>query len=231
MLRAARNVLLIALLGVASQAAVTGGSGSSQRTHVVRTGENLTGIAAAAHVRVADVVRLNHLGDPNRIVIGQRLLLPAPDPPPKALSPALPSRLRHHPERLAFRPTFRHWAGVYGTPPDLLQALAWVESGWQVHVVSRTGAVGIGQLEPATVAFVSQVLFHLERPLDPHDPDANIRMSARFLRLLLDRHDGHADRALAAYYQGSRSVKRIGLLPETRHYVATVLAFRPFFVG
>jgi len=225
LLRAARTVLLIALLGAASQAAVAGGSGPPQRGHVVRAGENLTRIAAAAGASVADVVRLNHLRDPNRIVIGQRLVLPAPGPAAKAL----PAHLLRHPERLAFRPSFRRWAGVYGTPPDLLQALAWVESGWQVHVVSRTGAVGIGQLQPATVAFVSQVLFHLRRPLDPHDPDANIRMSARFLRLLLDTHGGHADQAVAAYYQGSASISRIGLLTETRQYVATVLAFRPFF--
>ena len=227
MLRATRTVLLIALLGVASQAAAGGSSGPPQRTHVVRTGENLTRIAAATGVSVGDLVRLNHLRDQNRIVIGQRLVLPAPNPPPKPL----PARLLRHPERLAFRPSFRHWARAYGTPPDLLQALAWVESGWQVHVVSRTGAVGIGQLQPATVAFVSQVLFHLRRPLDPHDPDANIRMSARFLRLLLDTHAGHADQAVAAYYQGSASISRIGLLTETRHYVATVLAYRPFFAG
>ena len=227
MLRAARTVLLIALLGAASQAAVAGGSGPPQRAHVVRAGENLTRIAVAAGASVADVVRLNHLRDPNRIVIGQRLVLPAPG----AAAKALPAHLLRHPERLAFRPSFRRWAGVYGTPPDLLQALAWVESGWQVHVVSRTGAVGIGQLQPATVAFVSQVLFHLRRPLDPHDPDANIRMSARFLRLLLDTHAGHADQAVAAYYQGSASISRIGLLTETRQYVATVLAFRPFFAG
>ena len=101
----------------------------------------------------------------------------------------------------------------------------------QGSVGATTGAVGIGQLQPATVAFVSQVLFHLERPLDPHDPDANIRMSARFLRLLLDSHAGRADQAVAAYYQGSRSIRRIGLLPETRQYVAAVLAYRPFFAG
>ena len=97
---------------------------------------------------------------------------------------------------------------------------------WRIFAVAA-----LALLQPATVAFVSQVLFHLRRPLDPHDPDANIRMSARFLRLLLDTHGGRADQAVAAYYQGSASISRIGLLTETRQYVATVLAFRPFFAG
>jgi hypothetical protein len=54
-------------------------------------------------------------------------------------------------------------------------------------------------------------------------------MSARFLRYLLDQNRGRADSALAAYYQGLRSVRERGVFAETRQYVATVLAVRPAF--
>jgi soluble lytic murein transglycosylase-like protein len=59
--------------------------------------------------------------------------------------------------------------------------------------------------------------------------DDNIRMSARFLRFLLDGTGGDPTRTLAAYYQGLRSVRTGPILAETKQYVATVLAFRPFF--
>ena len=115
---------------------------------------------------------------------------------------------------------------TYGVPHDLLKAMTWVESGWQTHKVSSTGAIGIGQLMPDTVDFMNVVL---RTKLDPRVPEHNIRMSARFLRYLLDQNRGRADSALAAYYQGLRSVRERGVFAETRQYVATVLAVRPAF--
>jgi soluble lytic murein transglycosylase-like protein len=107
-----------------------------------------------------------------------------------------------------------------------LEALTWVESGWQRKVVSRTGAVGIGQLMPATIDHV-RMLIGIK--LDPYNADDNIRMSARFLRFLLDGTGNNVSKTLAAYYQGLRSVRTGPVLGETKQYVATVLAFRPFF--
>ena len=46
-------------------------------THEVRTGETLSEIAAAYGVTLADLMALNGISDPNQIVIGQSLLLPA----------------------------------------------------------------------------------------------------------------------------------------------------------
>ena len=112
-------------------------------------------------------------------------------------------------------------------PADLLEALAWMESGWQRTVVSRTGAIGIGQLQPATVDHV-RLLIGI-KTLDPYNTDDNIRMSARFLRFLLDRTAGDTSTALAAYYQGLRAVTTGPILAETKQYVAAVLALRPFF--
>ena len=68
-------------------------------------------------------------------------------------------------------------------------ALAWQESGWQRNKVSSTRAVGVMQLMPDTVEFVSVQLLGT-KPLDPRDPIANIRMGTRFLRYLLDSNGG-----------------------------------------
>jgi len=54
-------------------------------------------------------------------------------------------------------------------------------------------------------------------------------MGTRFLRYLLDRNGGNVDTALAAYYQGLRSVTERGIFPDTHRYVANVKALRARF--
>jgi soluble lytic murein transglycosylase-like protein len=120
---------------------------------------------------------------------------------------------------------FERWAGHYGVSPALLEAMCWMESGWQNTVVSSTGAVGIGQLMPDTVDWARMTT---GLALDPHRPDDNIRMSARFLRFLLD-NTGDQRTALAAYYQGLRSIREGPLLPDTKNYVEVIQLLVPRF--
>ena len=91
--------------------------------------------------------------------------------------------------------------------------------------MSSTGAVGIGQLMPDTVDHM-EMLIGVD--LDPYAAEDNIRMSARYLRLLLGRY-GAPEGALAAYYQGAGSVEANGTFAETDRYVANVLALRSQF--
>lgn len=128
-------------------------------------------------------------------------------------------------ERAGLRNAFLQFSRLAGVPSDLAMALAWQESGWQRSRVSSTRAVGVMQLMPDTVEFVSVQLLRT-KPLDPWDPIANIRMGTRFLRYLLDSNGGNVDRALASYYQGLRSVRERGPLPETERFVANVQALR-----
>src|SRR5205085_9471690 len=121
----------------------------------------------------AALTRANRLRNPNMVVVGQRLTLP--DGATGARAGRLPATLRAHPERLALRLQLRRWAASYGVAPDLLQALTWVESGWQREIVSRAGAKGVGQLMPDTVALTWRMI---GRPLDPFKTDDNIRMTA-----------------------------------------------------
>lgn len=104
----------------------------------------------------------------------------------------------------------------------LLVALIAVESAWRPAAVSSAGALGLGQLMPATAAGLG---------VDPEDPQANIHGAALHLRGLLARYAdrgeaGYVD-AIAAYNAGAGAVDRYDGPPpyrETQAYVARVMA-------
>ena len=135
------------------------------------------------------------------------------------------------PERLHLEPVLAQAARDYGLPVDLILAQAWAESGWRVDAVSNKGAVGVLQIMPKAVDFISTRLLKLEQHLDPRDPAANARMGARFMRHLLDRLDGDLRRALIAYNQGLSGLYRKGPVPAAESYADKVLALRPVFAG
>lgn len=209
---------------------------SATSTYTIRSGDTLSGIAARTGIGMAALASANGIADPDRLVIGRTLRLPgagraaspATAPAPVvagASAPAgLPSRLRQSPTRLAYIPIFERWAAHHGVPADLLMAMTWLESGWQQGAVSPTGAVGVGQIMPDTTAWMRDHL--IGGPLDPHDVNDNIRMSARYLSWLLDRTGGDVRLALGGYYQGLNAVRTRGLLPETERYVADIVALR-----
>jgi N-acetylmuramoyl-L-alanine amidase len=189
--------------------------------YTVRPGDTLTGIAARFGVTVADLARANGITDPNRVQAGRLLDVPE-------AGGSLPAALRRSSDRLALVPYFQRWAAANGLPADLLMAMTWLESGWQNNVVSSKGAIGIGQLMPATAEFVRTELIG-QPGLDPRIPEHNIRISARYLRWLLLRARGDVRMALASYYQGPHSVETRGVWGPTVLYVDAVLAVRSRF--
>jgi hypothetical protein len=116
-----------------------------------------------------------------------------------------------------------YWSAQYGMSPSLVRAVAWVESGWQPHVVSPVGAFGVMQVMPATWDFVETVL--LGRNV-PRTTSGNIRVGVIFLRHLYREFGGDRRLMLGAYNQGIASVRRHGLYRETRRFVANVLAVK-----
>ena len=193
----------------------------SAATYQVSPGDTLTAIASRFNTSVGALTSANALHNPSRIFAGQHLTIPDVGPPAP-----LPGGLLAHRDRLALRPVFRRWAAAYGVPPDLLEALAWMESGWQNSVVSPTHARGIGQVEPSTVSFVDSLV---HKHLNPHVASDNIRISARFLRYLLDQCQGNVAMAVGSYYQGLHSMQQRGPMPGTKQYIAGVLVLRPAF--
>jgi LysM repeat protein len=146
--------------------------------------------------------------------------------PPSGPVGALPSSLRSDPKLGALRPVFVRWARTYGVGPDLVEAIAWQESGWQNTAVSLANARGIGQLLPETAVFVNGLLgTHLKLSV----AEDNIRMEVRFLAFLLAATGNRVCEAVASYYQGLTTLQHIGVLPESQLYVRSVLGLRPRF--
>jgi peptidoglycan hydrolase-like protein with peptidoglycan-binding domain len=125
--------------------------------------------------------------------------------------------------RPAVEASLQRWAAHYGVSVELVRALAWHESGFQSHVRSKAGAVGVMQVLPATHEFVEQVLIGARIP---RTMDGNVRVGVAYLHHLLHRFGMNARLALGAYYSGPAAVRRRGLSRPTRHFVANVLALR-----
>jgi N-acetylmuramoyl-L-alanine amidase len=215
-------------------------------SHTLQPGETLEQVARRYGISVSNLAAANGVTNPDFVRAGTVLRIPtgatAPAGPAPARSTgqaivaAMPAatlasartapRIVVPADRAVLRNAFIRFSQMAGVPSDLAMALAWQESGWQRNRVSSTQAVGVMQLMPDTVDFVSTVLLRLPARLDPRDPVANIRMGTRFLRYLLDANGGNVDRALASYYQGLRSVREHGMLDETRQFVANVKALR-----
>ena len=56
---------------------------SSGKTYVVKKGDNPVGIAKKLKVSYSDLIALNHIDDPHKLQIGQKLLIPKPTTNPK----------------------------------------------------------------------------------------------------------------------------------------------------
>ncbi|HEV7536693.1 MAG TPA: lytic transglycosylase domain-containing protein, partial [Acidimicrobiia bacterium] len=132
-------------------------------------------------------------------------------------------------DREYLRPILIRYAQENGLPADLVMSLAWVESSWRRSAVSEVGAVGVMQLMPNTVEYVSKKLLGLKSNLDPRNPTSNVRMGAKYLRRLLDQNHGNIRQALIAYNQGLTSLKANGSYGGAERYADRVLALRPQF--
>jgi len=100
---------------------------------------------------------------------------------------------------------------------ELVEAVAWRESGLKPGRTSPVGAIGEMQLMPGTAR---------ELGVNPYDSSQNLRGGATYLALLLKRYDGDMIRALAAYNAGPKAVDKYGGVPpykETQAYVAAIL--------
>ena len=171
----------------------------------VREGDTLSSVAKRFETSVSEIRKLNNLSSNAQIYAKNLITIPSP--------------------QIIY--TIHYWAVQYGVPPDLLKALTWWESGWDNRLVSYAGAIGIGQLIPNTVSFVSEAL--IGRRLNPYIPEQNIQMSARFIAYLLAETNYNTNYALASYYQGLGAVRRHGVYNSSWNYINGIQALRAQF--
>jgi soluble lytic murein transglycosylase-like protein len=145
--------------------------------------------------------------------------LPAPPQALRGSGGATVHPLRQQAMRLPTLQLIQEVARQHQIEPRLVQAIITVESNFDPLAVSSTGAQGLMQLMPATVARYQVA--------NPFDPRANVEGGIRYLKDLLQLFPGDLRRVLAAYNAGEQSVIQHGGVPpypETQQYVERVLA-------
>jgi LysM repeat protein len=209
------------------------GAPEAMGAYKVRPGDTLSGLAAASRVPAAQMAYMNGLNPNAQLVAGTVIKLPtgatinatAPAPArtivPQAAPMASPGRLSAG--------QVGTLAAQSGAPSSLAAAIAWQESGFNNAMISAANARGVMQVMPGTWSWVQSNLSSSR--LDPSSPTDNVKAGSLYLAHLLRETNGDPAMAAAGYYQGLASVRRIGMLPETRRYVANVLALRGRFGG
>jgi soluble lytic murein transglycosylase-like protein len=173
-------------------------------------------LRADRHEQSGSLIRLFYNGGvtelPAKLVSGfeEEELVP-PEPAAAAIAPVVATQARD-PKTLV-----RDAAKRSGLPPEFVESVAQVESGFRPGAISPKGALGVMQLMPETARTLGA---------DPRDTAQNIDAGTRLLRELLIKYDGDVVKALAAYNAGQGAVDKYQGLPpynETRWYVKKVI--------
>ena len=120
-------------------------------------------------------------------------------------------------------------AQAYGVDVHLLHAIVKVESNFNANAVSRSGAIGLMQIMPATAAgFIGLTGTRQSLSQQLQDPAINVHAGALYMRSLMDTFSHRLDLALAAYNAGTGNVRKAGnRVPpngETPQFVKKVTA-------
>lgn len=189
--------------------------------YVVKAGDNLTLLAGRFGTTLTALAHLNRLDPAKPLLIGTKLRVPPLPAAQAAYRTAAVAPTASTAQ--AIRAELGVWAARYGVDPRLARALSWMESGFQAGVVSSVGAWGPMQVLPSTWAYVERSLLGATVP---KTTEGNVQVGMAYLKHLLDAFGGDERLALGGWYQGERAVREHGLYPETRQFVADVLALK-----
>lgn len=219
-----------------------GKAATAASRYTVKRGDTVSAIAHRFGATVRSIAAANGLDDPSRISVGQVLTIPGGVPtglvgdtfagrtyPKDVVSAANANKAilndRPVPTRAHMRNVVERTAKRYGVDVSLALAISYQESGFNMRAVSPANAVGAMQVIPSTGEWVSTMV---GRPLDLLDPEDNVTAGVALLSYLT-RNAGSLDQAIAGYYQGLAGVRKHGMNPDTKQYVASVRALMKKF--
>ena len=149
------------------------------------------------------------------------------------------TRLLHLVFPFPYRDLLEDEARSHHVDPALLAGLVRQESSFRADAHSRVGAAGLGQIMPATGAWLASAAGIRDFDASLLEvPEISLRMGAVYLHDLLDRYHDEPDLTLAAYNAGpsraDRWLRQFGHddpdafreaipFPETKEYVRIVL--------
>lgn len=108
------------------------------------------------------------------------------------------------------------YASKYNVEPNLVKAVVKVESSNNPNAISKTGAIGLGQLMPSTAKAMG---------VNPYNPEDNIKGTVKYLDYLNKKFNGDTKKVLASYNAGPNAVQKHNGVPpykETQNYVKKV---------
>jgi soluble lytic murein transglycosylase-like protein len=85
-----------------------------------------------------------------------------------------------------------------GVDPELAFRLVRLESEFNPHAVSKTGAIGLTQMMPSTAKMFDKTITRDKL----FAADVNLKLGMHYLRSLLDMYSGNVRLALLAYNRG-----------------------------
>jgi Rod binding domain-containing protein len=123
-------------------------------------------------------------------------------------------------------PHIHEAARKFGLDVSLIKAVIAAESAVRADALSNKNAKGLMQLIDSTAADMG-----VQNVWDPRE---NIMGGSRYLKMMLDRHQGDVTLALASYNAGPGAVDRFSGVPpyrETQTYIERVLNYREYFTA
>lgn len=138
----------------------------------------------------------------------------------------------------AFEQEVTAFAEEFNVDPLLIWAVMRTESTYRADVLSRSGAIGLMQIMPATGQDIAGRLKVSVTDEDLKKPEVNVRFGAYYIGAMIRQFEGDWDRAMAAYNGGQGNVRKWSrdafvkkqedfptVIPyeETREYITKVM--------
>ena len=144
---------------------------------------------------------------------------------------------------LKYRDLIDRYSKENGLDPYYVCGVIFTESRFDPEAVSRVGATGLMQIMPQTGEEIAEDLGESYSPDMLLDPEVSIRYGTYYLKKQIDRFEGKALVALAAYNAGPSKAEewlseygldsdgKIAYVPykETKNYVERIMLFQKIY--